>query len=174
MKINPKGIRSICFTALFAAIICVCTFISVPLPIGYFNLGDAAVLLCAWTLGPLCGAIASAIGSALADVFIGYVLYAPATAVIKALMAVCAYFLSAVLLRIIKKPSLAFVPRAISAIAAEMIMISGYFIYEFAVLSYGPGAAASLLGNTLQAVCGAVIGTTVAAILHKRFIKHNT
>ncbi len=172
MKTTSKKIKALCFTALFAAIICVCTLISIPLPIGYFNLGDAAVLLCAWTLGPVLGAAAAAIGSALADVLVGYVLYAPATAIIKALMAICAYCLSSVLLRLIKKPSLAFIPRAISAIAAEMIMVGGYFVYEFAVLSYGFGATASLLGNTLQAVCGAVIGTAIAAILHKRVTKY--
>ena len=64
MKPNQNKIQKICFGALFAAIICVCTLISIPLPIGYFNLGDAAVLLSAWTLGPLYGVVAAAIGSA--------------------------------------------------------------------------------------------------------------
>lgn len=173
MKTNSKSIRAICFTALYAAVICLCTFISVPLPIGYFNLGDAAVLMCAWTLGPLCGAVAAAIGSALADILVGYVLYAPATAIIKALMALCAYYLCRALMKVIKKPSLTFVPLAISAAAAESVMIAGYFVYEFFVLSYGIGAAAGLLGNALQALCGTVIATVITTLIRKRTSKEN-
>ena len=46
-----NNILSLCLTALFAALICACTFISIPLPFGYFNLGDVAMLLGAYVLG---------------------------------------------------------------------------------------------------------------------------
>lgn len=49
------------------------------------------VLLCGWLLGPIYGTIAAGLGPALADIFSGYVVYAPATFVIKALMALVAY-----------------------------------------------------------------------------------
>ena len=62
---------NICFTATFAALCCVCTFIAVPLPFGYFNLGDVFVLLSAWLLGPVLGPLAAGVGTALADVLIG-------------------------------------------------------------------------------------------------------
>lgn len=172
MKPNQNKIQKICFGALFAAIICVCTLISIPLPIGYFNLGDAAVLLSAWILGPLYGVVAAAIGSALSDLVMGYVIYAPATAVIKALMALCAYSISKALLGVIKKPSLFFIPRAISATVAEAVMVVGYFVYEFFALSYGFGAAASVLGNVTQGVCGIVIATTVSVLLQRRTHKN--
>lgn len=174
MSENKKNTRSfdsrtrrLCFCALFAAIVCACTFISIPLPIGYFNLGDAAVLLGAWTLGPVFGSIAAAVGSALADLLMGYVIYAPATAVIKALIALCACVFSALLGRVIKKEGLDFIPRAVSAVIGEAVMVGGYFLYESTLLGYGMGAAASLPGNTLQGVCGVVIGTVAVTVLKK-------
>lgn len=45
---------------------------------GYVNLGDCAVLMSAWVLGPLYGGAAAGIGSALADLLSGYAHYVPA------------------------------------------------------------------------------------------------
>ena len=81
--------RLIVLSALFAALACVATMvIRIPSPFkGYLNLGDSVVLLSGWLLPPVYGALAAGLGSALADLFSGYVTYAPATFVIKALMA---------------------------------------------------------------------------------------
>ena len=78
---------------MFAALICVATMIiKLPSPIGgYINVGDGIVLLCGWTLGPMYAFFVAGIGSALADIFAGYILYAPATFVIKGLMALFAW-----------------------------------------------------------------------------------
>lgn len=160
--------RNICFCALFAAIICVCTLISIPLPIGYFNLGDAAVILSGWLLGPLFGCIAAAIGSALADILVGYVIYAPATAIIKAVVALCACGLFAVFKRPIKSEKLEIIPRVLAAIVGEAFMVGGYLFYESIVLSYGVGAFASVPGNCLQGVCGVVISVVIYAFLPKK------
>ena len=89
------SVRALCLAALFAALSCIGTFISVPLPIGYFNLGDIFVLSGAFLLGAPFGAVAAGVGSALADIFMGFVIYAPATFVIKALVAACAALLFA-------------------------------------------------------------------------------
>ena len=80
---NKTKILRLCFCALLMAIVCVCTMVAIPLPIGFFNLGDAACILSAHLLGPFLGVIAAAIGSALADILLGYAVYAPATALIK-------------------------------------------------------------------------------------------
>ena len=113
-------IRKIVFTALMASLICVATMIiKIPTPLhGYINLGDAIVLLAAWTLGPLYGCAAAGIGSALADLFSGYAMYAPATFVIKGLMALVAW---AVYKKIKKTRSTVFL--CISAILAELLMV---------------------------------------------------
>ena len=80
--------------ALLAALVCVATMlIKIPSPLkGYLNLGDGIVLLCGWFLSPVYGFLAAGIGSGLADLFAGYVIYVPATFVIKGVMAVIAYY----------------------------------------------------------------------------------
>ena len=78
---------------MLAALCCVATMIiKIPSPLkGYLNLGDCIVLLSGFMLSPLYGFLAAGIGSALADVFSGYVVYAPATFLIKGLMALAAF-----------------------------------------------------------------------------------
>ena len=164
---NKKKIksRSIAFTAMFAALCCVTTFIAIPLPIGYFNLGDIFVLVSAWVLGPLLGAIAAGIGTALADILMGYVIYAPATLIVKA----CVAAIASLLYTVLEKSNLThkryIVPRIISAIAGESIMIGGYFLYEAFLIGYGTGAVASLPGNCLQALSGIIGGTLLISAL---------
>ena len=81
--------QKIVMASLLASLVCVATMvIKVPMPYGYANLGDSIVLLAGWVLSPLYGFLASAIGSVLADILSGFALYAPATFIIKGLMAV--------------------------------------------------------------------------------------
>ena len=82
-------------SAMLAALCCVATMlIRIPSPMnGYVNLGDAIVLICGWILGPIYGAAAAGVGSMLADIFAAYPHYAPGTLLIKASVAIIAYFL---------------------------------------------------------------------------------
>ena len=93
--------QKIVISSMFAALVCVATMlIKIPSPLkGYINLGDGIVLLAAWVLPLPYGIVAAGLGSALADLFSGYVVYAPATFVIKALMAVVAYSIYKLLAR---------------------------------------------------------------------------
>ena len=81
------------WAGLFIALTVVATMvIQVPSPTGgYVNAGDVLVILGGFVLGPLWGAVAAGAGSALADIFAGYIIYAPATFVIKGLMALTAF-----------------------------------------------------------------------------------
>ena len=76
--------QKIVMAAMLAALVCVATMIvKIPSPLkGYLNLGDCVVLLSGWILSPVYGFLAAGIGSALADLFSGYVTYAPATFII--------------------------------------------------------------------------------------------
>ena len=86
--------KKIVMAALMAALTCVATMIiKIPSPLkGYLNLGDCVVLTAGWMLSPLYGFLAAGIGSALADMFSGYIIYAPATFAIKGCMALIAFF----------------------------------------------------------------------------------
>ncbi len=152
-KQNAPTAKNLAFSALFAALCAVSTLlITVPLPNGYFNTGDVFVLLSGWFLGPIYGCFAAATGSALADVISGYAVYAPATFVVKGLVALIAYTVYLLWKSIIKRERLDFLPRLFSAICGEIVMILGYFVYE-SVLFGIAGGAVSLLGNAMQGVC---------------------
>lgn len=158
--------KKLAFTALFATLCCVSTLIvSVPLPNGYFNTGDVFVLLSAWCLGPLYGAAAAAVGSALADLWSGFALYAPATFFIKGLNAALAWLVACSIKKLIKKDSLDFISRIVGAIAGETIMVVGYFLFE-AVLYGVAGASASLVGNTLQGICCGTLAVILFSALY--------
>ena len=89
-----KSLKKIVTAALLAAMTCIATMIiKVPTPtMGYIHLGDGFVLLCGVILGPVTGGLAAGIGSMFSDIFSGYVSWAPATFIIKALTAALAVF----------------------------------------------------------------------------------
>lgn len=151
-------VKKLVIAALLASFACVATMIiQIPNGIGgYFNLGDCIVLLCGWLLGPVYGAFAAGIGSMLADVFSSFLIYAPATFVIKALMAVIVYFIS-------RKGSGRFY-LFLGSIGAELFMVLGYFLYESVLYGFG-GALPGIIPNVLQGIVG-----IVCAFLLKEFI----
>ncbi|MBQ3226246.1 MAG: ECF transporter S component [Clostridia bacterium] len=162
MKVNTKQMIS---AALFAALVLVLTFfIKVPLPNGYANLGDCAVLLAGWLLGPIYGLASAAIGSMLADIFSGYAMYAAATFIIKGLMALVAY----ALYQKLKKHANRILSLIISGAFAELLMVFGYFVFEDVL--YGAGMA--LLNIPFNAIQGAV-GLIVALFFMGAFKKTN-
>ena len=157
--------KRITFTAVFAALCFVSTFIiTIPLPNGYFNVGDVFVLLSGWLLGPIYGAVAAATGSALADLLSGFAIYAPATFIIKGADAAIAWLVWSTFKAVIKKPSYDFVCRAISAVLAETAMVFGYFLFECILYSF-TGAAVALLGNTMQGLLCATCATLLVSAL---------
>jgi len=156
-------------TALFAALICVATMlVQIPIPAtgGYANLGDGIILICAFLMHPLCAAIASGLGSLMADVLAGYAAFAPGTLVIKAGMALIAAFIYNRFGRG-KKTHIAAAGMAAGAALAEIFMVLGYFAYEAVVLGVGAGAAGGILGNISQGVAGMVIGCVAATVLSR-------
>ena len=80
--------KSLAVAALFMALVMVTTaFVKIPLPLtGYIHLGDTFIFLACFFLKKPYAIAASAMGSALADV-IAFPVYAPATLIIKAVMA---------------------------------------------------------------------------------------
>ena len=153
--------KKLVIAALMAALACVVTMIvKVPSPLkGYVNLGDCIVLIAGWILSPAYGFMAAAIGSAMADVFSGYVLYAPATFVIKGLMAlVVCYGYKLCSKKFGDLPS-----RIISGILAEIFMVLGYYVFE----GFLYGFIASLVNipaNAVQGVAGLIIGVMLIKI----------
>lgn len=152
-------------TALFAALTCVATmFIRIPSPTGgYLNLGDGVVLLSAYLLGPLWGALAAGIGSMLADALSGYAAYAPGTLVVKGLVAVIAGSVYRALNRGRGERPVAHI--LLSGLPGELWMALGYFLYTMIFLSYGPGAAVEIPGNLAQGAVGIAVAAALTPML---------
>ena len=148
---NEKLLRLVT-AAVLAALTCAATMaVSVPIPAtkGYFNLGDCIVLLSGLFLGPVYGALAAGLGSALADLLLGYVQYAPGTFLIKGCMALFA----ALIFRALQKKTKLAAP--VAAVPAAVWMAAGYFLYESTLLGYGMAALGSVPANLLQGAVGA-------------------
>lgn len=155
---NNERIRRLVWAGMFTALTTVATMvIRIPSVLGgYVNAGDAVVVLGAFLLGPAWGAVAAGLGSMLADIFSGYPVYALATLIIKALMALAA----GALLRSAKKKN-TLSAAVLGSLLAEIIMVAGYLAYEATFLRYGWGAVANIPGNCAQGVFGAVAGTAL-------------
>lgn len=155
-----KPVRKLVLSALFAALSCMMTMIiQIPAPTGYVNLGDCAVLLGGWVLGPLWGGAAAGLGSMLADVLNGWASYAPATFLIKFAVAVVA----ALIFRVVGKNR----GMLLGAAIGELLMVGGYFLYESFVLGVGTAAVASIPANLVQGAVSVAAGVAAAVLLDR-------
>ena len=145
---NDKKTKRLALAGQLCGATLLLTLISIPLPsgYGYVNLSDAGVYLCALLLPGGLGALAAGVGAALADLILGWAMYAPVTLLVKGLTA----FLAGLAFR-----------RAIPlALLCCLLVPLGYFLYEVVLLT-APMAAVNVLPNALQAVIGAGLGTVV-------------
>ncbi len=156
--------QKIAVASMLAALVCVATMIiKIPTPLkGYVNLGDCMVLLCGSMLSPAYAFLAAGIGSALADVLSGYMMYAPVTFLIKGLMALVIVFL----FRFINKKGLKEPTKILPLITAEVIMVGGYFIFEGVLYGFAPSAA-NIPANAIQGVAGIIFGFVLIKAFEK-------
>lgn len=164
---NQRKTRKIVVSAMLAALVCVATMIvKIPSPLkGYINLGDCVVLLAGWLLSPAYGFLAAGLGSALADVFSGYTLYAPVTFAVKGLMAVCSFFL----FKIFSKKIGERFSRIVSGLLAEMLMVGGYFLFEGLLYGFG-SALVNVPANGVQGGAGLLLGVFLVKLFKKNKI----
>ncbi len=159
--------QKIVMSALLAALVCVATMIiKIPSPLnGYINLGDCVVLLSGWLLSPVYGFVAAGLGSALADLFSGYIIYAPATFVIKGIMALIACYG----FKLLSKNFAGTLSRILSGAAAEIVMASGYFVFEGFLYGFAPSIV-NIPANIVQGVAGLILGVILIKVFEKNHI----
>lgn len=162
---KKASVRNLVFAGLLAAMTTVATLlIVIPTPTkGFINLGDSFVNIGAWLMGPAYGAASAAIGSSLADIIAGYGIYAPATFVIKGLMALVSFWLFSTL----RKHGRTKTAPIVSAVAAEAVMILGYAVYEAVIY----GSVAFALGGVASNAVQGIGNTIIAAVFYAAIIE---
>lgn len=122
--------RMIAATGVMIAVVFVMTrFITFTIgPGGYLHLGDIAIYVAAFLFGPLVALIAGAVGTSLADLHLGYGAWAPGTFVIHGLQALVAGLIAW---------RRGLTPMVIAGVVGGAIVVVGYFLYQWAMVSAG-------------------------------------
>jgi len=157
-----KPAQRLALSGMFAALIFAATYwLHFQLPFmngGYIHLGDGLILLSAELLG-YAAAPAAALGSLLADVLLGWAVYAVPTFLIKGGMAAAA---------VIAMGRRRFFGKALGLILAEAWMVAGYFFTDWFILGYGyAGAWVNVAGNAAQGLGGVTLALALAPALRR-------
>jgi len=153
-----------------AMIVVATMLIVIPSPFtsGYIHLGDAIIFLSVLILGWRYGAIAAGVGSALADLLVGYAVWAPWTLFIKGIMAA---LMGLFILKAMHKQGKCIlgvpVYQLIGMILAGCFMVAGYYVAEGVIYGNFISAVVGIPFNIVQFSVGTVIATILAAALYK-------
>ena len=88
--------------------------------------------------------------------------YVPATFLIKGLMALVAFYG----FKLIRKRLHSLVAKVLTGIAAEILMVFGYFVFEGFLYGFIPSAV-NIPANGVQGIAGLVIGTALMKVLEQ-------
>lgn len=167
--------KRIVMNGLMIALVFLVTFFTkIPGPVGPFNIGDAVIMVTAIILGRNSGMVAGALGSAAADIAMGYTLFSPFTLIVKGLEG---YVTGTIAYRW-KNEKDANVRMITGVIAGALVMIAGYFFSEMLLLpifdkSFGLAMAVNDLVsvNLIQGGVSAVVGYLFSALLIKANVR---
>lgn len=161
---NPKRIIYMCLAGVFAALVFVFTaYLHIPSVNGYVHVGDGFIYLAACLLPLPYALFVGAGGAVLADCLTGYAVWAPGSAVIKALLVLC----------FCRKGSPILNGRNWLALPlAAVVCVGGYYLYGSILAGNFAAALADVPGNVMQAVCSSVLFVVLAVAADKLKIKH--
>ena len=166
----PDNALIVSLIGIFTALTFIATFIlQIPVPAtgGYINIGDVLVMFTALLFGPIIGCISGGFGPMLADILSGYIIYAPATLIIKGIEG----FLIGYIANPKKKNSRISIYDIIAVIIGGLLIPLGYFIFETFFLSVGiPSALVEVPGNMFQFIVAAIISILFIAASRKNII----
>ena len=148
---------------IFAALVFIVTSQIPPIPIpatsGYFNVGETVIYIAALLFGSFVGALSGGIGAALADIYLGFSIFAPGTLMIKGIEGAIVGYLNLKLKKYISNTT---VRAIISVTVGGLEMVAGYFLYEQLVVGYPAALAlAEVPFNIIQMLIGLIIAVPV-------------
>ncbi len=165
MSVGTKAPRpqEAALTAVMAAATAAVTMvISIPFPPtrGYFNLGDALVMLSGLLFGARLGGVAGGVGSAVADILLGYPYFAPMTLFIKGTEG----FLTGLI-----GNNKRFTMKVAGVVAGAIAMLAGYFSVETPLYGMGAAIAELVTINSVQVISGAIISLTLVQVILRAY-----
>lgn len=173
MNKNISKTRKLTLTALCAALIAVFTaFVKVPTGIneGYVHLGDTFIYLSACLLPMPYAVVSAAIGGALADILAGAAVWAPFTAIIKALNVIP--FALIYTLKATKSPQKIVNKGTVCMpVVSGVITVFGYLLAESFLYNF-PSALTSVPFSIIQAVGSAILFYVIGISLDKMNFKN--
>lgn len=155
------SVKSICFTAIMAALIFVFTFtFKIPLGTGYTHLGDSIIFLSIALLGSKKSSLAAGIGAGLADLIGGYTAWVAPTFFIKLILVlICGLFAE----KLIKNKFAGYI---VGAILGGAFQIAAYTIVK--VVMYDKAYALTTLPElVIQTVVGIMVALVFIAVFDK-------
>jgi len=162
-KIVSLKPREVALAAVMTAATAAVTMVlSIPFPPtrGYFNLGDAVVMLAGLLFGARLGGIAGGVGSAISDVLLGYGYFAPLTLFIKGAEG----FLTGLI-----GSGRRFSVKAVGVAVGALAMLLGYFSVETPLYGIGAAFAELVTINSIQVTAGAIISLTLTQIILRTY-----
>ena len=159
---SPKP-REVALTAVMTAATAAVTMVlSIPFPPtrGYFNLGDAMVMLAGLLFGARLGGVAGGVGSAISDILLGYAYFSPLTLFIKGTEG----FLTGLI-----GNNRRFSFKVAGVVAGGIVMLVGYFSVETPLYGMGAALAELVTINSLQVLSGAVVSLLLCQAILKAY-----
>lgn len=167
-----KKIMLLTVTALFTALVAVATMvIQIPVGQGYVHFGDSIIYLAACILPAPCSLFASAVGAALADLFTGYAIYAPATFIIKAFNALPFILMRIYLKRKGKDDKILNWQICLMLIPTTLVTIFGYLIADYIMFGEKFAFVSAFTSGWLQPIGSLVVFVILAIALDRAQLK---
>lgn len=169
---KKNSVLNIAMTAVFAALIALMTSqikVYVGTNDGYIHFGDSMIYLASCVLPLPYAMLSAAVGGAIADLLAGAAVWAPATAIIKAINVLP--FALVYTLKLTKKPNkILSGATAAMPIVSGLVTIVGYFVAEGIMYSF-ESAIAGLPLCWIQPLGSAAVFYILAAALDKLSFK---
>ncbi len=162
MKIQT--VKNMCLAGVFTAMVFVTTaYLQIPSHTGYTHVGDGFIYLSACIL-PLPYAIfVGSAGAVLADCLMGFAVWAPGSAIIKAVAVLCFSYSAKKI--ICKRNLLALIP-------AWGACIGGYYLYEAMITGNFISPALGIPGYITQSVLSSALFVGLGFALDKMKLKN--
>ena len=155
--------KLMCMSGIFSALVFVITaYLHIPTYNGYVHCGDGFIFIAACILPMPYSIIVGVLGAMLADLLTGFVIWAPGSMIIKALLAILFTCKSD---KIITKRNL------IMLLPAALISAVGYYFYEALITGSFIASLAGIPATLVQAAASSIVYVALGTAMDKYDVK---